>query len=297
MDLTLVILAAGIVSRYGGVKQLDTIGPSGETLMDYSIHDAIKAGFNKVVFIIRRDLQEAFDNQYKKRFIDRVEISYVYQDEFKIYEDQYNIQRKKPWGTGHAQLSTKDAVNSPYVILNADDYYGTSVYQIMADTLRENRDENTIFMMGYSLTNTLSEYGSVSRGLCKVDENNFLKEITELTKISRTGGKIVYQEKGAQKELLEDDKVSMNFWGFYPSIYDQIDGLFKSFLDQNHNNPKAEFYIPTFVDILLKQGKVKVKVIPTDEVWFGVTYQEDKTPVENDIMQLINQGVYPEKLG
>ncbi|MFC2123751.1 sugar phosphate nucleotidyltransferase [Bacteroidota bacterium] len=297
MDLTLVILAAGIGSRYGGIKQLDTIGPNGETLMDYSIHDAINAGFNKVVFIIRKDLQLAFDNQYKERFRGRIEISYVYQDEFNIYEDQYTIQRSKPWGTGHAQLSTKDAVKSPYVILNADDYYGTSVYQIMADTLKENQDENMVFMMGYQLANTLSEYGTVSRGLCKVDDDNLLIGVTELTEISREGHKIIYKDNGDTRELMEADIVSMNFWGFYPSIYKEMDALFKSFLEKNHSDPKAEFYIPTFVDILLKQNIIKVRVLPTDEIWFGVTYQDDKQPVKNEIMELIKKGRYPQKLG
>jgi dTDP-glucose pyrophosphorylase len=297
MDLTLVILAAGIGSRYGGIKQLDSVGPNGETLMDYSIHDAIKAGLTKVVFIIRKDLQLAFDNQYKERFKDQIEISYVYQDEFKIYEDQYTIKRSKPWGTGHAQLSTREAVKTPYVVLNADDYYGTSVYQIMSDALRQNQDENMVFMMGYKLANTLSEHGTVARGVCKVDDSNYLIGVTELTKISREGSQIVYRNNGDIRELQGSDVVSMNFWGFYPSIYKEIDGLFKSFLDHNYTNPKAEFYIPTFVDILLNQGKIKVKVLPTDEVWFGVTYREDKQPVDVKIMELIKKGIYPEKLG
>jgi len=297
MDLTLVMLAAGIGSRYGGVKQLDSVGPSGETLMGYSMHDAINAGFNKIVFIIRKDLQEAFDYQYKDRFRDQIEIGYVYQDEFKIYEDQYDIKRSKPWGTGHALLSTRDAVTSPYVILNADDYYGTSVYKIMADTLRENKDENMVYMMGYRLANTLSEHGTVSRGLCHVDEDNNLVDVTELTKISREGDRIIYFDEEGKKELNENDFVSMNFWGFQPAIYSELDDLYRQFLEQNYNDPKAEFYIPSFVDVLLKQKKIKVKLIPTDESRLGVTYKEDKSPVVREVRELIDAGLYPERLG
>lgn len=297
MDLTLVMLAAGIGSRYGGDKQLDTIGPSGELLLDYAIYDAINAGFNKLVFIIRKGLRDAFDEHYRNRFKGQIEISYVNQDDFTKYEDRYIIKRSKPWGTGHAMLSTYKAVKSPFVVLNADDYYGVSVFSVMADTLQSNKDDSMVFLMGYKMANTLSDYGTVSRGLCKVDKDFYLKEVKELTKITRQGGRIVYQDNEVFQELDENDLASMNFWGFYPSIYSELDELFKSFIAENYNNPKAEFYIPTFVDILLKKGKIKAKVIPTGENWMGVTYKEDKPLVETGIMELIKKGVYPERLG
>ena len=290
------MLAAGIGSRYGGDKQLDTIGPSGELLLDYAIHDAINAGFNKLVFIIRKELRSAFDEHYKNRFKGKIEISYVNQDDFTKYEDQYIIERSKPWGTGHAMLSTHETVKSPFVVLNADDYYGVSVFSVMADTLRSNKDDSMVFLMGYKMANTLSDYGTVSRGLCKVDKNYYLEEVKELTKIARQEGKIVYQDNGVFQELDENDMTSMNFWGFYPLIYSELDELFKSFIAENYNNPKAEFYIPTFVDILLKKGKIKAKVIPTDENWMGVTYKEDKPVVVQKIQELVDQGIYPSNL-
>mgnify|MGYP001814105186 FL=1 len=296
MDLTLVIMAAGIGSRYGGVKQLDGIGPSGETIMDYSIYDAIDAGYTKVVFIIRKELQEAFDNHYKDRFKGKIKFEYVYQDEFKKYEDNYTINRTKPWGTGHAMLSVKEIVNTPFAIINADDFYGRSAFFSMAEALTGNMDMDQLFLLGYKLNNTLSDHGTVSRGLCHVNADNYLVDVKELTKISRIEGGIFYEEGDQMFPLSADDLVSMNFWGFMPNIFNDLDESFKNFIHENHGNPKAEFYIPTFVDIMLKAGKSKVKVLSTDEQWLGVTYREDKPIVTGGIAELVDKGIYPARI-
>jgi len=293
MELTLVIMAAGIGSRYGGVKQLDGIGPSGETLMDYSIYDALAAGYSKVVFIIRKELQEAFDHHYKERFKGKIRIEYVHQDTFKKYEENYTIDRAKPWGTGHAMLSVNKLVDTPFAIINADDFYGKSAFSAMAEALSGNQNPNKIFLLGYKLSNTLSDYGTVSRGLCHTDKGHYLEGIRELTKIGKKEDGIFYEDGGDLFPLKPDNLVSMNFWGFMPKIFDDLDQAFKDFIRHNHNNPKAEFYIPTFVDIMLKAGKVKVKVLSTEEQWLGVTYREDKPIVTNGISVLISQGVYP----
>lgn len=297
MDLNLVIMAAGIGSRYGGVKQLEGIGPGGETIMDYSLHDAIKQGYNKAVFIIRKELQEAFDHHYRERFRGSIEIDYVYQDEFRKYEDKYEIKRSKPWGTAHAMLSAAEKVNAPFAILNADDYYGPQPFSAMAEALKSNDDPHTLFLMGYKLDNTLSDFGTVSRGLCTTDEQHYLEDVKELTKIARREGEIYYEEDGNFKMLQPDAYVSMNFWGFSPWIFEELDSQFKTFIELNHDNPKAEFYIPTFVDKLIKDGKARAKVLPTDATWLGVTYQEDKPHVIKGINEFIARGLYPARLG
>ena len=295
MDLTLVIMAAGIGSRYGGVKQLDEIGPSGETLMDYSIHDAMKAGFNRVVFIIRRDLKEAFDEHYKNRFTGKISIGYAFQDEFKKYEDGLEIRRTKPWGTGHAMLSAAGLIRTPFAILNADDFYGASAFTSLSGALKYNTGR--YFLVGYHLTNTLSDFGSVSRGLCHLDENLNLTDITELTKIKRKGKDIVYELAGREHPLKPNDLVSMNFWGFMPGIFDELENRFRKFIQTEHSNPKAEFYIPTFVDSLIKDHMATVHVLPADEIWMGITYQEDRPFVTEKIREMVKNGLYPEKLG
>jgi len=297
MDLTLVIMAAGMGSRYGGVKQLEGIGPSGETIMDYSIYDAIDAGYTKVVFILRKELQEAFDNHYKERFKGKIKFEFVYQDEFRKYEDKYTIDRTKPWGTGHALLSVQNVVNTPFAIINADDFYGRSSFFSMAEALTENQDLDQLFLLGYKINNTLSDHGTVSRGLCQVNEDEYLADVRELTKISKKDGGIYYEEEDKLFSLKPDDLVSMNFWGFMPNIFDDLDKAFKDFLDDNYSNPKAEFYIPSFVDAMLKAGKLKVKVLSTDEQWLGVTYREDKPIVTGGIADLVEKGIYPRRIG
>lgn len=296
MDLTLVIMAAGIGSRYGGVKQLDGIGPSGETIMDYSIYDAIDAGYTKVVFIIRKELQEAFDNHYKERFKGRVKFEYVCQDEFKKYEDNYTIERAKPWGTGHAMLSVQDKVNTPFAIINADDFYGRSAFFSIAEALKGNQDMDQLFLLGYKLHNTLSDHGTVSRGHCHVNDDKYLVDVRELTKIGKKDGGIFYEEGDQLIPLKPEDLVSMNFWGFMPNIFDDLDLAFKNFLGENYSNPKAEFYIPSFVDVMLKAGRLKVKVLSTDEQWLGVTYREDKSIVTAGISNLVEKGIYPKRI-
>ncbi len=290
-------MAAGIGSRYGGVKQLDEIGPSGETLMDYSIHDAIKAGFNHVVFIIRRDLKEAFDEHYKERFKNRISIAYAFQDEFKKYEEGLLINRTKPWGTGHAMLSAAGLIETPFAILNADDFYGASAFRKLADALNGDNDPKRYFLVGYHLVNTLSDFGTVSRGLCHLDENHDLADITELTKIEKKGTDIVYETDSEEHPLKPNDLVSMNFWGFMPGIFEELDRRFKNFIQSNHSNPKAEFYIPSFVNTLIKDNKAKVHVLPADEIWMGITYKEDRPFVSGKIREMVDEGLYPEKLG
>ncbi|HLF35107.1 MAG TPA: sugar phosphate nucleotidyltransferase [Cyclobacteriaceae bacterium] len=297
MDLTLVIMAAGIGSRYGGVKQLEGIGPSGETLMDYSIHDAIEAGFRKVVFIIRRDLEEAFTYHYRNRFREMTDISFAFQDEFKKYEEGFEIIRSKPWGTGHAMLSTGELIKTPFAILNADDFYGAPAFHALAGALRENKKENRYFLVAYRLINTLSEFGTVSRGLCRLDDHHDLVSVKELTRIGRKGDEVVYEENGEFYPLNPDDLVSMNFWGFSPFVFTELNSRFKEFIKRNHSNPKAEFYIPTFVDGLIHDRLAKVHVLATEETWIGVTYKEDKPVVTAKIKEMVGQGLYPPKLG
>jgi dTDP-glucose pyrophosphorylase len=289
-------MAAGIGSRYGGVKQLEGIGPSGETIMDYSIYDAIDAGYSKVVFIIRKELRETFDHHYHYRFKDKISIEYVNQDEFNIYEENYSINRAKPWGTGHALLSVRDKVDTPFAIINADDFYGRSSFLTMAEALSGNKVRNKLFLLGYKLNNTLSDHGTVSRGLCRVNEENYLVDVRELTKISKKDDGIFYEEDDKLLPLKITDLVSMNFWGFMPNIFEDLDMAFKEFISKNYDKPKSEFYIPTFVDILLKSGKVKVKVLSTEEQWLGVTYREDKPVVISGISEFISQGIYPERI-
>ena len=296
MDLTLVIMAAGIGSRYGGIKQLDDIGPSGEILVDYSIHDALKSGFNKVVFIIRRDLEKAFHEHYHDRFRN-LEIRYAFQDEFKKYEKGYSVNRTKPWGTGHAMLSAIDLIKSPFAILNADDFYGATAFQALAEALRNNRDKKRYFLVGYHLSKTMSDYGTVSRGICKLDSNHDLTNVTELTKIKWEGKEIVYEQEGRILPLNPGELVSMNFWGFMPGIFPVLSRRFKKFIAENHSNPKAEFYIPTFVDNLIRDGLARVHVLAADETWMGVTYREDRPLVAKKIRDLVAARLYPDRVG
>ena len=246
--------------------------------------------------LMAAELQEAFDLHYRDRFKGRVRISYVHQDTFKKYEDGYIIKRAKPWGTGHAMLSVHGLVNTPFAIINADDFYGKTAFTAMAGALNENVDADYIYLLGYKLKNTLSDHGTVSRGLCHIDHSHYLKDIRELTKIGKKEGGIYYEENGDYQPLRVDDLVSMNFWGFMPNIFEDLDKAFRSFIETNHDNAKAEFYIPTFVDLMLKAGKVKVKVLSTEEQWLGVTYREDKQIVAEGIRKLIDRGVYPARI-
>lgn len=292
MDLTLVVLAAGMGSRYGGNKQLDGIGPNGEIIMDYSIHDAIKAGFTKVVFIIRTDLKAAFEEHYASRFQGKIKMEYAFQNEYTEHTAEYESMRKKPWGTTHAILAAKHLINEPFLVINADDYYGQESFAEAVEAIHGLK-ENEHLIMGYQLLNTLSDHGTVNRGVCQVDENMNLTGIKETLAIGKEGEEISYEENGQRHTLSADTYVSMNFWGFPPSVLAQFEEKFVAFVADNHEDPKAECFIPVEVDNLMKEGKATVKVVPTSASWLGVTYQEDKPHVVNGIKQMIADGIYP----
>jgi UTP-glucose-1-phosphate uridylyltransferase len=297
MKPTLVLLAAGMGSRYGGLKQLDEVGPNGEAIIDYSLYDAIRAGFGKVVFIIRKDFADEFKSRFDKKLEGKIDVEYVFQ-ELDDIPSPYSIPegRQKPWGTGHAIRSARNAVNSPFAAINADDFYGFEAYNVMSDFLKNEANDSTYSMVGYKLSNTLSDNGSVSRGLCITDKNNNLNDIDELTKISKETTGIVYEKNGHIEHLQGNETVSMNFWGFHPSLFEHLEKGFKDFLEKEGNELKSEFFIPMHVDDLIKAKKVKVKVLTSDAQWFGVTYKEDKPDVINNIKKLIAEGKYPEKL-
>ncbi len=298
MQPTLVILAAGMASRYGSMKQIQSFGPSGETIMDYSIYDAIRAGFGKVVFIIRKDFAENFKNIFEPKLKGKIATDYVYQSlDSYIGDKQVPADRTKPWGTAHAVLCCKDAVKEPFAVINADDFYGRDAFKKAYDFLTGQVDEKTQCIIGYELKRTLSENGSVSRGVCEVDENGNLTSISERTKIYRNEqGKITYEDESGLHEVSEDSSVSMNFWGFHPGIFPVTENLFHEFADANMNNPKAEFFIPIVADKYTKSGMGVIKVIPTQAQWFGVTYKEDAPSVQASISKLVNSGEYPDNL-
>lgn len=295
MDLTLVVLAAGMGSRYGGNKQLDGIGPNGEIIMDYSIHDAINAGFTKVVFIIRTDLKEAFDEHYADRFQGKIKMEYAFQDQYTEHTAPYEAHRKKPWGTTHAILAAKHLINEPFLVINADDYYGQESFAESVAAIKGLK-ENEYLIMGYKLVNTLSDHGTVNRGVCQVDENHKLTGIKETLAIGKDGDEISYEEGGVKHSLSSDTYVSMNFWGFPPSVLPLFEEKFIDFVAKNNQDPKAECFIPVEVDNLMAEGKATVKVVPTSASWLGVTYKEDKPFVVEGINQMISDGKYPEEV-
>ena len=291
-------MAAGMASRYGSMKQIQQFGPGGETIMDYSIYDAIRAGFDKVVFIIRKDFAEDFKNIFEPKLKGRIKTEYVFQ-EMDAYTDGYSIppDRKKPWGTSHAILCAKQAVQEPFAVINADDFYGSEGFQKAAEFLTGECKEDVYALVGYELSNTLSKNGSVSRGVCEVDENNNLININERLKIYRENGKMVYEETdGSKHELPEDAKASMNFWCFHPSIFSFLETEFKKFLQTSGTDLKAEFLIPYSADQFIKSGRGVIKVLGTNATWFGVTYKEDAPVVTESINRIVNEGKYPQKL-
>ena len=297
MQPTLLILAAGMASRYGSMKQVEGFGPSGETIMDYSIYDAIHAGFGKVVFIIRKDFAENFKATFDARFKGQIEVDYVYQEmKYHIDEAWLPADRTKPWGTGHAILCAADAVKEPFAVINADDFYGQDGFVKAADFLKNECTENTYAIIGYDLDKTLSENGTVSRGVCQVDANNNLVNITERIKIYRENGKVVYEEEGNKTEVAAGSNVSMNFWCFHPSVFEFTKKLFSVFPKENYDNIKAEFFIPIIGDQFIKNEKNAIKVIPTTAQWFGVTYKEDAPGVKKSLDDLIENGEYPSSL-
>lgn len=295
MKPTLLILAAGMASRYGSMKQTEGFGPAGETIMDYSIYDAIRAGFGKVVFIIRKDFADNFKEAFGAKFKGKIEVDYVYQELDLFVDPQFlPADRTKPWGTGHALLCAKDAVHEPFAVINADDFYGKDAFEKAAHFLNNTCNETTAAIIGYKLAKTLSEHGTVSRGVCEVDEAKNLTAINERIKIFSKDGKVVYEENEALIELHDDTNVSMNFWCFHPSVFDITAALFKDFPEKNLDNLKAEFFIPYIAAYFLSDGKINV--IPTSAQWFGVTYKEDAEAVRASLHALVNEGEYQNSL-
>lgn len=288
MKITLAVLAAGLGSRFGSDKQLEGVY-NGNTLFDYSIYDALEAGFDDVVLIIRSEIDELVKNHLKNRF-KGLPISFVYQDKMA----PKGIERLKPWGTGHAMLCLKDTVKNPFLILNADDYYGKDVFKHMAKALRSGK-EKTYFSAGYLLKNTLSANGTVSRGVCEVNEKNHLQSIVEATKLRAIDNKTVLDEETGIKYDI-NEYVSMNFWGFTHDVFAVSEKLFTEFVENNKNNPKSEFFIPLIVQHCIEKEDYKVEVLPNDNAWFGMTYREDLEMVRKEIASLVKQGEYPETL-
>ncbi|MGB4414603.1 MAG: nucleotidyltransferase [Paludibacter sp.] len=299
MKPTLFVLAAGMGSRYGGLKQLDGLGPNGETIMDYSIYDAIKAGFGKVVFVIRQSFEADFKAVVVDKFKNLIDVNIVFQDITDVPEGcSYNPQREKPWGTNHAVLMGKDVIKEPFAVINADDFYGQESFAILADFLRSvEGKQNEYCMVGYHVGNTLSESGSVSRGICVVDENNYLQNVVERTHIEEKAGTIIYlDENGEEVAIPANTPVSMNMWGFTPDYFDYSLEYFKDFLAEKGQELKSEFYIPLAVNNLIVQKRVTCKVLDTPSKWFGVTYAEDRSQVVIKINELIRKGIYPSQL-
>lgn len=298
----LVIMAAGMGSRYGGLKQIDPVGPTGEIIMEYSVYDALKSGFGKIVFVIKKDLEALFRERVGRKIEPHAEVEYVFQDPadlpagFTLPPD-----RQKPWGTGQAVLACREAINGPFAVLNADDFYGRSSFQTLADFLATARDGNGVgnyAMVGYVLENTLTENGHVARGVCSVDEAGYLTAVTERIRIVRFADGVKFSEDGGQTWTVipPGSLVSMNMWGFTPGLFAELADRFSRFLRENVNNPTAEFFIPSAVGALLAEGRATVKVLPTAEQWFGVTYQQDRESVIQSVRALIERGFYPANL-
>ena len=284
-------------SRYGGLKQIDGIGPNEEPIIEYSIYDAINSGFGKIVFVIRREFDEAFRSRFDK-FAEKIAVEYVYQ-EVNIKVARINtIERVKPWGTSHAVLVAKDVINEPFAVINADDYYGAGSFKLIADFLINNCSPSLMAMVGYTLHNTLSDHGTVNRGVCKVDADDNLVEVIERTKIAEQEGVVNYNIGGDEPVATVDRNasVSMNYWGFHPSIFEEIEKGLHNFMRENTEHPTAEYYIPNIVTDMIVSGQMAVRVIPTNDNWFGVTYKEDKPMAVAAINKYIAEGTYPTNL-
>ncbi|MGE4286678.1 MAG: NDP-sugar synthase [Phycisphaerae bacterium] len=298
MKPALLVMAAGMGSRYGGLKQIDPVGPNGEAVIEYSLYDAARAGFGKIVFIVREQFKDLFDEKIGSKVKGVTDVEYAYQEMHKgIGSYKVPEGREKPWGTAHAILMAKDLIDTPFAAINADDFYGYGSFEVMAKYLCEPRQAGSYSMVGFPLKNTLSENGSVSRGICRMDEDGFMVDIVERTDISQAGGVITATlEDGSKLALPEDTMTSMNFWGFTPDLFDHIKEQFAEFLATKGGELKSEFYIPFVVDRLIAEKKASVKVVPTSENWFGVTYAEDKPLVQNCIKRLVDSGKYPASL-
>ena len=299
MEKAIAILAAGIGSRYGGIKQMEPVGPSGEFIIDYSVFDAIRAGFNKVVFIIRRDIEKDFVNTIGKRIGEKIEVAYAYQELDDLPQGtQYDPQRTKPWGTVQAALACEGMLNAPFAILNADDFYGSDSYATLSKYLDVMVSQYVnACMVGFMLANTLSKYGTVTRGICKSKDTDMLDSIVETSGIGSEDGRICYEDSGGNKiDLNADDLASMNMWGFTPDVLDLFKEQFALFLKTHSQELKSEYVIPTAVNNLVEQGKVSVKVLSTKSDWFGITNPADKKDVVARIAELVRSGQYPDNL-
>ena len=291
-NITLLVMAAGMGSRYGGLKQLDAVGPSDETIIDFSVYDAIRAGYNKVVFIIREDFEKQFKEKISNKYEDKIKVEIVYQDlhdlpnSFSCPKD-----RSKPWGTGHAILAARNVISEPFAAINGDDFYGRESFKIISD--HYSSMNSGFAMAAFQLDKTLSDYGSVSRGICEQNLNQ-LVTVVETHGIKKSSAGNIECDRDIS--LLGNELVSMNMWGFMPSIFDQLEKMFNEFLDENISDLKSEFLIPSVVNDIIEKNIEKVQVLKTKSTWFGVTYIEDKPFVKNQIKELIQTGIYPEKL-
>lgn len=299
MKPTLFVLAAGMGSRYGGLKQLDGLGPNGETIMDYSIYDAIRGGFGKVVFVIRKDFEADFRNIVLKKYENHIPVEVVFQD-LKSLPNGFScpVERTKPWGTNHAVLMGKNVIHEPFAVINADDFYGRDSFAVLGKALSEmGGKENDYCMVGYRVGNTLSESGTVARGVCETNEEGFLTSVVERTAIERIDGKVSFKdENGEMVTIADNTPVSMNMWGFTPDYFTHSEDFFVDFLEKNMENLKAEYFIPLAVNRLINEGTARVKVLDTTSKWFGVTYAADRQGVVDKIQALIDAGDYPNKL-
>jgi UTP-glucose-1-phosphate uridylyltransferase len=292
----LVVLAAGMGSRYGGLKQMDSIGPSGETILDYSVYDALLAGFARVVFVLRKEIEQGFREAVSVRFEDRAPIEYVLQELDRIPAGfRPPAGRTKPWGGTHAVLMAAGCIHEPFAVINADDFYGAEGFRLLAADLQSGAEDYA--MVGFVLSNTLSEFGAVSRAICRVNQSGYLTSVVEMTGIARDHGQVKDTDAGGCATWLSGDElVSMNMWGFTPRVFDQLRQRFEAFLEQYGSDLKRECYLPTSINELIREGEARVKVLRTPEQWFGVTYREDHPHVAENIRRLIDEGRYPESL-
>ena len=300
MNPTLLVMAAGMGNRYGGLKQLDPVGPGGEVLVEYSIYDAIRAGFGKIVLVLRPEIEVAFRDAIGKRIEGRIAVEYVFQ-KLDLLPVPFNVpaERKKPWGTGHAILVAEEAVNEPFAVINADNFYGTSSFHLLGGYLKRAKVSGVsdYAVVGFVLRHTLSSFGGVSRAVCQCDEEGFLQSVMELTHIEQAGDRVQYTDEDSKSiPLTGDEIVSRNMWGFAPSIFTHLRRELGEFLEERGHDEKCEFLIPTVVSNLIAKGYARVKVLPSREQGFGITYPEDKTFVIKSIRELISRGIYPERL-
>jgi len=290
-------MAAGVGSRFGGLKQIEPIGPSGEITVAYSVYDAMRAGFNRVVFIIRRDMEPLFRERIGRYIEKQIRTDYVFQ-ELDMLPPGFSVpaDRRKPWGTGHAVLCCRESVREPFAVINADDFYGAQAYQALGGFLREERSPTDFAMVGFTLSNTLSEHGTVARGVCNIGADGMLRDVVERTQIARKDGAVKYAEGDTWIELPADAAVSMNMWGFRPALFDELAPRFERFLRADGTQLKSEFYITMVVGELVREGRARVKVLRSGDSWYGVTYKDDLASVRDAVAGLVREGKYPKAL-